>query len=483
MLLGLGLRLLDLTDPPLDFHAWRQLRSATIARGMYYAIDPVADPEITETAISLARTFDKLEPEIFERIVAFTYFILGEENLWIARIWAIIYWFVGGIFLFDLSRRFASIHGAFLALAFYMALPFSVVVSRSFLPDVPMTMFVILSTYSLYRWSEVRSWRWTILAGLFSGLAILFKVFAVFPIFFVAFLIVIANMKLKIAIKDSQVWVIGLISVLLPSIYYFVQTGYRAGDYLSGWVFAFTNLLTTPGFYIRWSQTLDNHFGFLFIALGLIGVTIAQNNGRTVLSGLWLGYLLLGLSVPSLITSHTYYNTVLIPIVAISLAPMVDLLPARLSNLTPKWKILLFAIGLFALGYPSISARKLLLARNYREEIKGWIKMGQELPEYARMIGITHDYNTRLKYYGWSDVAQWPHISDYEMRILAGGNYDPEDESIVNDFMWRTDGFDYFVVTAFGELDAQIMLKSILYENYPSTSGDGYIFFDLRKLE
>ncbi|HZW03329.1 MAG TPA: hypothetical protein VFF68_05355, partial [Anaerolineaceae bacterium] len=37
---GLGLRLLDFTDPPLDVHAWRQLRSASIARGMYYDLLP-----------------------------------------------------------------------------------------------------------------------------------------------------------------------------------------------------------------------------------------------------------------------------------------------------------------------------------------------------------------------------------------------------------------------------------------------------------
>ncbi|HJS29813.1 MAG TPA: hypothetical protein VJ768_09335, partial [Anaerolineales bacterium] len=32
---GLGVRLADLTDPPLDFHPTRQLRSAIIAREMY----------------------------------------------------------------------------------------------------------------------------------------------------------------------------------------------------------------------------------------------------------------------------------------------------------------------------------------------------------------------------------------------------------------------------------------------------------------
>jgi len=33
----------------------------------------------------------------------------------------------------------------------------------------------------------------------------------------------------------------------------------------------------------------------------------------------------------------------------------------------------------------------------------------------------------------------------------------------------------------FAELDAQPILKSILYENYPFREGDGYILFDLRQ--
>ena len=38
---GLGIRLYDLTDLPLDFHPTRQLGSAVIARGMYYQdLDP-----------------------------------------------------------------------------------------------------------------------------------------------------------------------------------------------------------------------------------------------------------------------------------------------------------------------------------------------------------------------------------------------------------------------------------------------------------
>ena len=36
VVVGLAIRLYDLTDLPLDFHSTRQMHSALIARGMYY---------------------------------------------------------------------------------------------------------------------------------------------------------------------------------------------------------------------------------------------------------------------------------------------------------------------------------------------------------------------------------------------------------------------------------------------------------------
>jgi 4-amino-4-deoxy-L-arabinose transferase-like glycosyltransferase len=481
ILLGLGLRFLDLTDPPLDFHAWRQLRSATIARGMYYSMSSQVMDEEAETAISLGKTFEKLEPEIFERIVALTYLVMGKEYLPVARIWAIVFWLVGGVFLYDLSRRLFSPSSALITIAYYMTLPFAVTSSRSFLPDIPMTMWLILSTYALYRWSEEHSWIWTILAGVFSGIAILTKVFAVFPVFFVASLVVLTSWGIKAALRNPQVWAVGAISVLLPTSYYLVQTLDRAGGYLQDWVFAFAHLLITVSFYIRWLSVLDGLFGFPFIILGLIGVLITGKRARVVLLGLWLGYLFVGLSVPSLILSHTYYNTLLIPIVALSLAPIADLIVIRMTDRSLPLKGLLALIGLCAMGYLAVISRNDLLSVNYREEVKGWVKMGRELPKNASMIGITHDYNTRLRYYGLQYVALWPNVTDYEMQILAGGNYDPTDESIITEFERRTKGFDYFIVTNFAELNSQPVLKSILNDRYSTIMGEGYVLYDLRE--
>jgi len=140
-----------------------------------------------------------------------------------------------------------------------------------------------------------------------------------------------------------------------------------------------------------------------------------------------------------------------------------------------------FRLGVFliSIGLLSMQSLDLLLAKDYRAEVLGWKKMRRELPDDGRNIGLTHDYNTRLRYYGCTHDDQWPHATDFEMHVLAGGNYDPSDPAVIRGFINRTEGYDYFLVTLFDELEQQSALNSFLYKTYPFTDGDGYILFHL----
>jgi hypothetical protein len=185
ILLALGglLRLLDITDPPLDFQPSRQLRNSLVARDIYYSMLPTATTEQRDLASSFARSVGQYEPPVTESIVAVTYLITGGENFAAARIWSTLFWLVAGIALFDLARRAASQWAALLALAYYLVLPFSVQASRSFQPDPLMTSAFVIGIYFLYRWSEIsgvqepapapgsnqldskkETWKWAILA-------------------------------------------------------------------------------------------------------------------------------------------------------------------------------------------------------------------------------------------------------------------------------------------------------------------------------
>ena len=121
ILLALGgfLRLLDITDPPLDFHPSRQLRNSLVARDIYYSILPSATTEQRDLAASFARSVGKYEPPVIESIVAYTYLLTG-ENIAVARIWETFFWLTAGVALFDLKRRATSPWAAVIELAFYI---------------------------------------------------------------------------------------------------------------------------------------------------------------------------------------------------------------------------------------------------------------------------------------------------------------------------------------------------------------------------
>ena len=97
LVVGFGIRMYDLTDQPLDFHPTRQLRGAIIARGMYYQMLPNADPELRRQAINYWNSTGQYEPSVIEKIVAYTYVLMGGEYLWVSRIYTSLFWIIGGL--------------------------------------------------------------------------------------------------------------------------------------------------------------------------------------------------------------------------------------------------------------------------------------------------------------------------------------------------------------------------------------------------
>ncbi|MFQ5615936.1 MAG: ArnT family glycosyltransferase, partial [Anaerolineales bacterium] len=215
-LLGLALllRLTDLKDPPLAFNPTRQLRSAIIARGIYYTSLPGANPETRRIAVAHQRSMVTYEPPILETIVAAVYRLMGGEYVWVARVINSVFWLIGGIALFDLARRMTSDWGALVGVGFYLILPLSVFASRSFQPEPGMTMWIILAIYALYRWGENPSWEWALLAGITAGIGALTKIVAAFFIGPAAIAVVLgqaASGRQQVASSKWQVgkWQVG----------------------------------------------------------------------------------------------------------------------------------------------------------------------------------------------------------------------------------------------------------------------------------
>ncbi len=116
--LALAVRLYDLTDPPLDFHATRQLHAALMARGMYYENRLDVPAWQREMAVQQWKSEGLIEPPIMQRLSALTYRLAGGEYLWIPRLSAIFFGCGGGAYFACRGRSARAVAGV---------LPFSAV--------------------------------------------------------------------------------------------------------------------------------------------------------------------------------------------------------------------------------------------------------------------------------------------------------------------------------------------------------------------
>ncbi len=486
LLLGASLRLLDLTDPPLDFQPSRQLRNSLVARDIYYSTLPSATSEQRELASAFARSVGKYEPPVSETLVALSYFITGGENYAAPRILGTLFWILAGIALFDLARRATSPYAALIALAYYLVLPFSVQASRSFQPDPLMTSAFVIGIYFLYRWSETcshlltgegggvrSSWKFAIFAALFFSIATFVKIVIAFFIGAAAIALVLFTLK-KDFWKSKQVWAMAVIMVTPALVFYILLSNGRSTEYFFAWTVALIELITSAKFYASWLGFLGSIFGLTVIFLSIAGALLASPRFRALLISLWVGYLLYGLTLPFQMYTHTYYHIQLIPIVALGFAAAIHPLTEHAAKQGKIWQTGFAVLIALVIGYYSYVARSVLVAESFRHEPQFWSQIGESIPAEAKVIGLTQDYGYRLMLFGWRKVNLWPLSTD--LAEFRSGKVDFSAK-----FGELTEGKDYFLVTAFGQLDKQPALKKIL-DTYPiAAQGNGYVLYDLKK--
>lgn len=486
LILGGLLRLIDVTDPPLDFQPSRQLRNSLVAREIYYSLLPTATSEQHTLTQKFSDSVGKYEPPIIESVVALSYFVTGGETIVVARLWETFFWLAAGIALFDLMRRATSPWAALIALAYYLVLPFSVQSSRSFQPDPLMTSAFVIGIYFLYRWSEEtgmptdsklphstkQAWKWAILAAIFLGLATLVKIVIAFFVGGVAVALVLFTLG-KNFWKSKQVWTMAAIMIIPALCYYVLLNNGRSTEYFFAWTITLLKLITSTDFYTKWLAFIGSLFGLTIIFLSIAGTLIATPRMRWLLISLWVGYVLYGLTLPFQMYTHSYYHIQLIPIVALGLAVVLNPLVGSVAGMGGVRSVSFVALIVAVIGYQAWIARSVLMAESFRHEPAFWEKVGKQIPVDGETIALTQDYGFRAMLWGWKHVELWPLVTDLSTIKNGGRDYSEQ-------FAELTGGKEYFLVTAFGQLDKQPGLKTIL-DTYPVIAqGDGYILYDLR---
>jgi hypothetical protein len=153
----------------------------------------------------------------------------------------------------------------------------------------------------------------------------------------------------------------------------------------------------------------------------------------------------------------------LIPIIAITLAPIGAVLFKPLTLLKPVWltRLIVSGILLFAVLIQVWSVRTDLAEDNFRDEPAYWQQISKVLGRDASVIALTQDYGNRLAYYGWITPKVWLPLGHQNYRKLQGKPIEVQQW-----FAEKTGSKDFFRNDV-GQLDRQLdegfVVKTILF--------------------
>ena len=514
-----GIRLHHITSAPFDFAPIRQYQQAHIARAYYYeGQDALPEWKKKIGRLNMKRMGFVLEPRIIEHMSVFAYRILGAERLWIPRLMSVIFWMVGGLFLYLIARNIASPDAAFFSTIFYLFLPYGILASRSFQPDPMMLMMSLGSIYTILLYFETQStWR-LIIAAVVSSIAFLIKPFCLFPVFGVFISVSVYRQGFWKACFNSRFFMFSFISLIPTTVYYvygvFAQVGFLR-DFTQ--ISFLPHLFLYAYFWKDWLRLIGEVVGYIPFMVAFIGfLMIRRGTCKAVLLGLWTGYFALGFFATYHIHTHSYYHLPLIPTVALSLGPVAVIIMRRISHLFFSWKgmaVICTAILVLILGAGfhirhmdrenlKKSAKTLgsftgvtpqfyaFITSDYEKEVQALKEIGDIVEHSTNTIFLTSDFGRALAYEGELSGLPWPTSSSLQGRKEQGIPL-PGREEIFNEryLTVRTHGKyikytpDFFIITDFEEFEKQPVLRTFLDSRFPLIAKtDDYLIYDSRKM-
>ena len=475
---GFVTRLYDLTDPPLDYASARQLRSAMIARGKYYATLEDAPEWKRDIARKQQGIHGMIEPEVIENITVATYRVVGGEYVWIARIYSSLFWVLGGLALYSLTKGMVSNDGGVVALIYYLFVPFGLVASRTFQPDPLMTAMIVGAWAAFFHWDRTGTWKWAILAGLAAGAALYIKTTSIFFLLIGMAVIVLTRKKLSETLKDGQVWCIALLSAI-PALAYNIYGLFITGELesqLKGRFFP--QMWNDPDFYRQWKNALSSVSGhYLILLVGLFGlVLIKDKRHRLYLLGIWLGYVLYGLTLSYHISTHYYYTLPIIPHLSITLGAVAEWVFNWMRGKRLTWILRAGTVVILILG---ISGGYYILSkRDFRGDPPYYQKVASYVDPEDKIVVLSQDYGYRLSYFGWRYAIPWKGTEDLRFIELRDSEVDPFSKR----FAEFATGYDFFIITRLKDFRRQTNLYDELNNHYPiMKEGGGYVIYNLRE--
>jgi hypothetical protein len=491
---ALCLRLYGIQHPPMEFHTVRQYHGALLARGLY-------EWWLTGNLRTLPPD-GIIEPPILEFIASFFYLIAGGELLWIPRLLSALFWMVGGIFLYLIAKKIVSPNAAIFSVFFYLFVPYSVLSSRAFMPDPLMVMLLVIAIFTIVRYHEQpHSTRRLIVAAVASSLAVFVKPgICLFQILGAFAALSVYRQGMRRSLLSWQMVVFAVLSVLPTALYYLYGT--VGAGFLQGQVQAklVPEYILATYYWGGWLRCIKVVVGYVALAGALFGVLVCRSGlVRALLLGLWGGYFIFGLVFTYHIHTQDYYSLQLIPVVALSLCPVVELVMKHLRQ-----------VGLHSVAGPIIVALSVLVlivgavehrqtismiaaqdnaATVFARRVAAYKEIGRSANHSQRVLFLTRDegdYGWPLMYHGRLSGPTWLLPSRSREEPLSTYSKHLEERLDIYSMRLysysRTRSLEYFIISRESWKGEDYEdLRTFLTDNLPMIGReDYYVVFDLR---
>jgi hypothetical protein len=450
--LAFAIRVYNIQKPFVGLLPPREFRSAVIAHDLYLGIQPATPAWEREVSAASRATMWSLELPVLEGLAAVTYRVTGGEELWIPRLYAAIFWLVGGIFFWLTVRSLFGSVAAVVLLAYYLFVPLGVIASKSFQPDTMMMMFYLAFLWAYLRYDEQPTSGRLGSAAAACALALFVRPLVLFPI-----LGIVAALT-AYRLRQGERRPLGHLALLaaaaavgLSQYVYGVFVARSMNDQVD--LTFRPHLLFMREYYRGWVDAGLDAVQLVGVVGALAGLAfVTSPRLKWLLGGLWISYVAFGLVFTYHICTHNYYHLQLIPTLALSAGSLIAALVTHVRGLRGGSLRLFWLGGILGLLVLLAMWQVVQQGRRppYLEDRAVAEEIGALVNHSTTTVYLSPFYGTQLEYYGRFSGVYWPRPTTY-------GIYDPDgthDATVEERIAALPYAPDYFVITDMAELQA-----------------------------
>jgi len=465
--LGVGLRLINISQPFVDWWSWRQADVAMIAENFYrHGFNPCY-PQINWAG--QAPGYVGTEFPLVPFIAALLYVPFGVQD-WVGRCVSVFFFAASVPLLYLLVKKVFNRRSAFFAVVVYCLTPLGIFAGRSFMPDTASLSFSLAAVYLFIEWLErERGFRLFLALTLATSLAILIKLPAIIiglPLLYLAWKEYGPRFVLR-----RELWAFAILSLLFSLAWY-------AHAYLISVRYFPYHFFGEGGIKIeglRWylailRQAATFSLTPVAFALMLVGVILPSPTKYGRVFHWWLIAIALFVLIAGEGNRHQWYRLPLVPVAAAFAGLACDFIWRRVARLTssPLAPLSICSLLIAALAYCSYVYTQPFYEPMSLSDWQAGVELSRIAPPEVLVI-VPDDGNPTAIYY--SRRKGWHLFEPAESR-----------EAIEEIEGLRKEGAGYLIFTEnkFWWLEYYSELRKYLDAHYRRVrETDSYIIFDL----